>query len=100
MKEYKATDPEMIQAQKDLAKMSNLSDRVITNDDDLFKELATIQRKLCQISEFKSHFLQRYEDILEEQHNLATQLCVFHNEMLHSFELVFRYYNCKKKGFK
>ena len=36
MKEYKATDPEMVQAQKDLAKMSNLSDRVITNDDDLF----------------------------------------------------------------
>ena len=25
----------MIQAQKDLAEMSNLSDRVITNDDDL-----------------------------------------------------------------
>ena len=44
MKEYKATDPEMIQAQKDLAKMSNLSDRVITNDDDLFQELATIQK--------------------------------------------------------
>ena len=39
MKEYKATDPEMIQAQKDLAKMSNLSDRVITNDKDLFDEL-------------------------------------------------------------
>ena len=35
MKKYKATDPEMIQAQKDLAKMSNLSDRVITNDKDL-----------------------------------------------------------------
>ena len=29
MKEYKATDPEMVQAQKDLAEMSNLSDRVI-----------------------------------------------------------------------
>ena len=43
MKEYKATDPEMVQAQKDLAKMSNLSDRVITNDHDLFKELATSQ---------------------------------------------------------
>ena len=26
MKEYKATDPEMVQAQKDLAKMSNLSE--------------------------------------------------------------------------
>ena len=38
MKEYKATDPEMIQAQKDLAKMSNLSDRIITNDKDLFDE--------------------------------------------------------------
>ena len=37
MKNYKATDPEMVQAQKDLAKMSNLSDRVITNDHDLFK---------------------------------------------------------------
>ena len=100
MKEYKATDPEMIQAQKDLAKMSNLSDRVITNDHDLFKELATIQKKLCQISEMKSYFLQRYEDILDEQHNLETQLCVFQNEMLHSFELVFRYYKTKKKGFK
>ena len=54
MKNYKATDPEMVQAQKDLAKMSNLSDRVITNDKDLFEELATIQRKLCQISEMKS----------------------------------------------
>ena len=53
MKEYKATDPEMVQAQKDLAKMSNLSDRVITNDQDLFEELATIQKKLCQISEPK-----------------------------------------------
>ena len=100
MKEYKATDPEMIQAQKDLAEMSNLSDRVITNDDDLFQELATIQRKLCQISEFKSNFLQRYEDILDEQHRLETQLCVFQHEMLHSFELVFRYYKTKKKGFK
>ena len=54
MKEYKATDPEMIQAQKDLAEMSNLSDRVITNDQDLYDELATIQKKLCQISEIKS----------------------------------------------
>ena len=53
MKNYKPTDPEMIQAQKDLAKMSNLSDRVITNDDDLFQELSTIQRKLCEISELK-----------------------------------------------
>ena len=100
MKNYKPTDPEMFQAQKDLAKMSNLSDRVITNDQDLFEELATIQKKLCQISEMKSYFLQRYEDILEEQHNLETQLCVFQNEMLHSFELVFRYYKTKKKGFK
>ncbi len=100
MKEYKATDPEMVQAQKDLAKMSSLSNRIISNDNDLFKELATIQRKLCQISEFKSNFLQRYEDILEEQHRLETQLCVFQHEMLHSFELVFRYYKTKKKGFK
>ena len=100
MKEYKATDPEMIQAQKDLAKMSSLSNRIISNDDDLFKELATIQSKLCQISELKSHFLQKYEDILDEQHNLETQLCVFQNEMLHSFELCFRYYKTKKKGFK
>ena len=44
MKEYKATDPEMIQAQKDLAKMSNLSGRIITNDKDLFEELSTIQK--------------------------------------------------------
>ena len=100
MKEYKATDPEMVQAQKDLAKLSNLSDRVITNDKDLFEELSTIQRNLCQISELKAHFLQRYEDILDEQHNLETQLCVFQHEMLHSFELVFRYYKTKKKGFK
>ena len=100
MKEYKATDPEMIQAQKDWAEMSNISDRVITNDDDLFQELSMIQRKLCQISELKSHFLQRYEDILDEQHRLETQLCVFQNEMLHSFELCFRYYKTKKKGFK
>ena len=100
MKEYKATDPEKVQAQKDLAKMSNLSDRVITNDQDLFDELATIQKKLCQISEMKSYFLQRYEDILDEQHNLETQLCVFQHEMLHSFELVFRYYKTNKKGFK
>ena len=53
MKKYKATDPEMVQAQKDLAKLSNLSDRVITNDKDLFEELSTIQRKLCEISEPK-----------------------------------------------
>ena len=66
MKEYKATDPEMVQAQKDLAKLSNLSDRVITNDKDLFEELSTIQRKLCEISELKSHFLQRYEDIIDD----------------------------------
>ena len=100
MKEYKATDPEMIQAQKDLAKLSNLSDRVITNDHDLFKELATIQKKLCQISEMKSYFLQRYEDILDEQHQIETSLAIFQHEMLHSFELVFRYYKTKKKGFK
>jgi len=100
MKEYKATDPEIIQAQKDLAKMSNLSDRVISNDQDLFDELATIQRKLCQISELKAHFLQRYEDILDEQHQIETRLAVFQNEMLHSFELCFRYYKSKKKGFK
>ena len=37
MKKYRATDPEMIHAQKDLAKLSNLSDRVITNDKDLFE---------------------------------------------------------------
>ena len=100
MKKYKATDPEMVQAQKDLAELSNLSDRVISNDQDLFDELATIQKKLCQISELKSHFLQRYEDILDEQHRLETQLCVFQNEMLYSFELCFRYYKTKKKGFK
>ena len=61
MKNYKATDPEMVQAQKDLAEMSNLSDRVISNDKDLFNELATIQRNLCQISEMKSYFIQSYE---------------------------------------
>ena len=46
MKEYKATDPEMVQAQKDLAKMSNLSDRVITNDKDLFEELSYDPKKI------------------------------------------------------
>ena len=46
MKEYKATDPEMIQAQKDLAKMSNLSDRVITNDDDLFQGACNDPKKI------------------------------------------------------
>ena len=100
MKNYKATDPEMVQAQKDLAKLSNLSDRVITNDEDLFKELSTIQSKLCQISEMKAHFMQRYEDILDEQYQIETRLAVFQHEMLHSFELVFRYYKTKKKGFK
>jgi hypothetical protein len=100
MKNYKATDPEMIQAQKDLAEMSNLSDRVITNDKDLFDELATIQGKLIEISKLKAHFLQRYEDILDEQHQIETRLAVFQHEMLHSFELVFRYYKTKKKGFK
>ena len=100
MKNYKATDPEMVQAQKDLAKMSNLSDRVISNDKDLFKELMTIQSKLCEISAIKANFMQRYEDILDEQARIETQLCVFQHEMLHSFELVFRYYKTKKKGFK
>ena len=64
MKEYKATDPEMIQAQKDLAKMSNLSDRVITNDHDLFKELATIQKstvELHRLIELKSYILANQE---------------------------------------
>ena len=100
MKNYKATDPEIVQAQKDLAKLSNLSDRVITNDKDLFEELITIQSKLCEISAIKANFMQRYEDILDEQARIETQLCVFQHEMLHSFELVFRYYKTKKKGFK
>jgi len=100
MKNYKATDPEMIQAQEDLAKLSNLSDRVISNDKDLFQELMTIQSKLCEISAIKANFMQRYEDILDEQARIETQLCVFQHEMLHSFELVIRYYKTKKKGFK
>ena len=100
MKEYKASDPEMVQAQKDLESMSNLSDRVITTDQDLFEELATIQRTLCEILKIKADFLQRYEDILEEQSHIETKLAIFQNQMLHSFELVFRYYKTKKKGFK
>ena len=100
MKEYKASDPEMVQAQKDLESMSNLSDRVITTDQDLFEELATIQTTLCEISKIKADFLQRYEDILEEQSHIETKLAIFQNQMLHSFELVFRYYKTKKKGFK
>ena len=99
MKEYKANDPEMVQAEKDLAKLSNLSNRVISNDKDLFQELITIQSKLCEISAIKANFMQRYEDILDEQARIETQLCVFQHEMLHSFELVFRYYKTKKKGF-
>ena len=47
---YKPEDPEMIQAGKDLAKLSNLSNRVISNDKDLFDELSSIQSKLCEIS--------------------------------------------------
>jgi len=100
MKNYKATDPEIIQAQEDLAKLSNLSDRIISNDKDLLAELMTIQGKLCEISAIKANFMQRYEDILDEQARIETQLCVFQHEMLHSFELVFRYYKTKKKGFK
>tara|TARA_R100001463_G_scaffold2910_6_gene12083 strand:- start:1349 stop:1651 length:303 start_codon:yes stop_codon:yes gene_type:complete len=100
MKKYKITDPEMIQAGEDLAKLSNLSERVISNDKDLFEELSTIQSKLCEISSIKAHFMQRYEDILEEQYQIETKLAVFQHEMLHSFELVFRYYKTKKKGFK
>ena len=99
MKEYKENDPEMVQAEKDLAKLSNLSNRVISNDKDLFQELITIQSKLCEISAIKANFMQRYEDILDEQARIETQLCVFQHEMLHSFELVFRYYKTKKKGF-
>ena len=100
MKNYKATDHEMVQAQKDLAELSNLSHGLISHDKDFFEELSTIQRKLCHLSELMAHFLQRYEDILDEQHRLETQLCGFQHEMLHSFELVFRYYKTKKKGFK
>jgi len=100
MKEYKASDPEMVQAEKDLAKLSNLSNRVISNDKDLFQELITIQSKLCEISAIKANFMQRYEDILDEQYQIETKLAVFQHEMLHSFELVFRYYKTKKKGFK
>ena len=100
MKEYKASDPEMVQAEKDLAKLFNLSNRVISNDKDLFQELITIQSKLCEISAIKANFMQRYEDILDEQYQIETKLAVFQHEMLHSFELVFRYYKTKKKGFK
>ena len=100
MKIYKATVPDLIQALEDLAKLSNLSDRIISNDKDLLDELMTIQGKLCEISAIKANFMQRYEDILDEQARIETQLCVFQHEMLHSFELVFRYYKTKKKGFK
>ena len=83
MKEYKASDPEMVQAEKDLAKLSNLSNRVISNDKDLFQELITIQSKLCEISAIKANFMQRYEDILDEQYQIETKLAVFQHEMLH-----------------
>jgi len=97
MKEYKATDPEIIKAGEDLNRMSNLSNRVISNDEDLFQELGTIQSNLCDISVLKADFLQRYEDIIEEQYNLETKLAIMQNEMLHSFELVKRYSKTKKK---
>ncbi len=100
MTNKKITDPEMIKAGEDLNRMSNLSNRVISNDEDLFEELGTIQRNLCDVSAIKADFLQRYEDIIEEQYNLETKLAVMQNEMLHSFELVKRYYKTKKKGFK
>ena len=100
MTNKKITDPEIIKAGEDLNRMSNLSNRVISNDEDLFEELGTIQRKLCDISMLKADFLKRYEDIIEEQYNLETKLAVMQNEMLHSFELVKRYYKTKKKGFK
>jgi len=100
MTNKKITDPEIIKAGEDLNRMSNLSNRVISNDEDLFEELGTIQRKLCDISILKADFLKRYEDIIEEQYNLETKLAVMQNEMLHSFELVKRYYKTKKKGFK
>ena len=100
MTNKKITDPEIIKAGEDLNQMSNLSNRVISNDEDLFEELGTIQRKLCDISMLKADFLKRYEDIIEEQYNLETKLAVMQNEMLHSFELVKRYYKTKKKGFK
>mgnify|MGYP005734354701 FL=1 len=100
MTNKKITDPEMIKAGEDLNRMSNLSNRVISNDEDLFEELGTIQRTLCDVSALKADFLRRYDDILEEQYNLETKLAVMQNEMLHSFELVKRYYKTKKKGFK
>jgi len=100
MTNKKITDPEIIKAGEDLNRMSNLSNRVISNDEDLFEELGTIQRTLCGISMLKADFLKRYEDIIEEQYNLETKLAVMQNEMLHSFELVKRYYKTKKKGFK
>ena len=98
MKERKATDPEMIKAGEDLNRMSNLSNKIISNDEDLFQELGTIQRTLCEVSAIKADFLERYEDIIDEQYNLETKLAVMQNEMLHSFELVKRYYQTKKKG--
>ena len=64
MTNKKNTDPEIIKAGEDLNRMSNLSNRVISNDEDLFEELGTIQRKLCDISILKADFLKRYEDIL------------------------------------
>jgi len=100
MTNKKITDPEMIKAGEELNRMSNLSKRVISNDEDLFQELGTIQRKLCEVSAIKADFLKRYEDIIDEQYNLETKLAVMQNEMLHSFELVKRYYKTKKKGFK
>ena len=83
-------------------------DKKLSTLEDVVRQLAeanvnyaTSQQELNkEQSELKSHFLQRYEDILDEQHRLETQLCVFQNEMLHSFELCFRYYKTKKKGFK
>jgi len=105
-------DPEMIQAQKDLDELSKglLSERIINNDKDLYAELSDIQSCLLEVSFIKASFLEKYENtvdqfvkVLDEQRQTETKLAVLQHKMLHSFELVKRYFRDKKnikKGFK
>ena len=109
---YKPDDPEMIQAQKDLDKLSKglLSERIINNDKDLYAELSDIQSSLLEVSYLKASFLEKYENtvdefikVLDDQRRIETKLAVLQHKMLHSFELVKRYFRDKKnikKGFK
>ncbi len=102
---YKPEDPEMIQAQKDLDELSKglLSDRIINNDKDLYAELSDIQSSLLEVSYLKAKFFEKYETIvdkfikvLDAQRETETHLAVLQHKMLHSFQLIKRYFRDKK----